>query len=115
MGARAVCHGLPLYFYMETRIATCNPCGLEFYDLREKRSTGNRCKAYQQERATKINKWKRFIADEREKGKFVSMLNLNVIQMHWREGLRVPEMVEILGMTEREVKLEINIARQNAR
>ena len=43
------------------------------------------------------------------------MLNLNVIQMHWREGLRVPEMVEILGMTEREVKLEINIARQNAR
>ena len=43
------------------------------------------------------------------------MLNWNVIRMHWREGLRVSEMAEILGMTEREVKLEIDIARQNAK
>lgn len=43
------------------------------------------------------------------------MLNWNVIQMHWREGLRIHEMAIILGMTECEVQLEIDIARQNAK
>lgn len=96
------------------RIATCKPCGIEFYDSQENRSTCNRCVANQRERKALIDKWKRIIADERDKGTFVSKLNWNVIQMHWREGLRVHEMASILSMTEREVQFEIEIAQQNA-
>lgn len=99
---------------MGTRIATCI-CGIEFFDTSMEATTCNRCKASRKERDALIGKWKRKIAEYRETGNFAAMLNWNIIQMFWREGLTIPEIAEVLSFTECEVKIEIDIAKQNAR
>ena len=72
----------------------------------------------QQRRLTKparLAKWKRKVAEARENGKFASMRNWYVIQMWTREGFTDAEMADILNLTEAEIRLEMDIARQNAR
>ena len=73
----------------------------------------------QQRRLTKparMAKWKRIVAEAREKDELTSFrLQWYVIQMWSREGFRVSEMADILCLTEREVEFEIDIAKQNAR
>ena len=96
------------------RIATCT-CGLDFYDSTETRTTCPRCTAYQTQRKAKVDKWKRIIAKDREDGKFASMLNWNVIQMWKREGLSISEIAEVTALTEAKIRLEMDIAIQNAR
>ena len=69
-------------------------------------------------RATKparITAWKRRIAELRENGQFAQMRNWSVIQMWTREGFTDAEMADILNLTEAEIRLEMDIARQNAR
>lgn len=97
------------------RIATCTPCGFQFYDSSETRTTCNRCENHKRERKAKVDKWKRIIAEDREKGKFASMLRWNIIQMWKREGLTNAEMAECTGLTEAEIRLEMGFARQDAR
>lgn len=71
-----------------------------------------------EQRATKparIQAWKRRIDELREKGQFAQMLNWSIIQMWKREHFTDAEMADILNLTEAEIRLEMDIARQNAR